>query len=65
MRHGKGRWCGGVGGEEHGGNGGGQLYRRGHWALTMRLLQNGNYPDPSLTSALPLKRQFRDPYADW
>ncbi|CZT22260.1 uncharacterized protein RCC_08129 [Ramularia collo-cygni] len=26
---------------------------------------NGNYPDPSLTSALPLKRQFRDPYADW
>lgn len=28
-------------------------------------LQNGNYPDPSLTSALPVKRQFRDPYADW
>lgn len=27
--------------------------------------QNGNYPDPSLTSALPLKRQHRDPYADW
>ncbi|QIW97926.1 hypothetical protein AMS68_003444 [Peltaster fructicola] len=27
--------------------------------------QNGNYPDPSLTSALPIKRQFRDPYADW
>ncbi|KJX99735.1 NADH:ubiquinone oxidoreductase 20.1kD subunit like protein [Zymoseptoria brevis] len=26
---------------------------------------NGNYPDPSTTSALPLKRQFRDPYADW
>ncbi|EME46654.1 hypothetical protein DOTSEDRAFT_126442 [Dothistroma septosporum NZE10] len=26
---------------------------------------NGNYPDPSLTSALPIKRQFRDPYADW
>jgi NADH dehydrogenase (ubiquinone) 1 beta subcomplex subunit 8 len=26
---------------------------------------NGNYPDPSLTSALPLKRQFRDPYAEW
>ncbi|KAF2170217.1 hypothetical protein M409DRAFT_19819 [Zasmidium cellare ATCC 36951] len=26
---------------------------------------NGNYPDPSLTSALPVKRQFRDPYADW
>ncbi|KXT13341.1 hypothetical protein AC579_6036 [Pseudocercospora musae] len=26
---------------------------------------NGNYPDPSLTSALPIKRQHRDPYADW
>ncbi|KAK0249449.1 hypothetical protein B0A54_03706 [Friedmanniomyces endolithicus] len=26
---------------------------------------NGNYPDPSLTSALPIKRQFRDPYGDW
>ncbi|TKA78333.1 hypothetical protein B0A55_03613 [Friedmanniomyces simplex] len=26
---------------------------------------NGNYPDPTLTSALPIKRQFRDPYADW
>lgn len=26
---------------------------------------NGNYPDPSLTSALPIKRQFRDPYAGW
>ncbi|KAK5111936.1 hypothetical protein LTR85_011683 [Meristemomyces frigidus] len=26
---------------------------------------NGNYPDPSTTSALPIKRQFRDPYADW
>ncbi|USW53417.1 Putative NADH dehydrogenase [ubiquinone] 1 beta subcomplex subunit 8 [Septoria linicola] len=26
---------------------------------------NGNYPDPSLTSALPVKRQFRDPYGDW
>ena len=26
---------------------------------------NGNYPDPSLTSALPLKRQFRDPYGGW
>ncbi|KAK3112645.1 hypothetical protein LTR53_010868 [Teratosphaeriaceae sp. CCFEE 6253] len=26
---------------------------------------NGNYPDPSLTSGLPIKRQFRDPYADW
>ncbi|KAI6885276.1 hypothetical protein KC363_g2842 [Hortaea werneckii] len=26
---------------------------------------NGNYPDPTLTSALPVKRQFRDPYADW
>lgn len=26
---------------------------------------NGNYPDPSTTSALPLKRQFRDPYGDW
>merc|ERR1711977_78123 len=26
---------------------------------------NGNYPDPNLTSALPVKRQFRDPYADW
>lgn len=23
---------------------------------------NGNYPDPSATSALALKRQFRDPY---
>jgi hypothetical protein len=28
-------------------------------------VQNGNYPDPSLTSSLPLKRQHRDPYADW
>lgn len=28
-------------------------------------MQNGNYPDPSLTSALPIKRQFRDPHADW
>ena len=28
-------------------------------------MQNGNYPDPTLTSALPVKRQFRDPYADW
>ena len=27
--------------------------------------QNGNYPDPNLTSALPIKRQLRDPYADW
>jgi len=27
--------------------------------------QNGNYPDPNLTSALPVKRQFRDPYGDW
>lgn len=27
--------------------------------------QNGNYPDPSLTSALPVKRQFRDPYGGW
>ncbi|KAJ8608234.1 hypothetical protein MRB53_039765 [Persea americana] len=26
---------------------------------------NGNYPDPSKTSALPIKRQFRDPHADW
>lgn len=26
---------------------------------------NGNYPDPTLTSALPVKRQFRDPYAGW
>jgi len=26
---------------------------------------NGNYPDPSTTSALPLKRQFRDPRAEW
>ncbi|EMC99310.1 hypothetical protein BAUCODRAFT_31628 [Baudoinia panamericana UAMH 10762] len=26
---------------------------------------NGNYPDPSLTSALPVKRQHRDPYGDW
>ncbi|GIZ42465.1 hypothetical protein CKM354_000573500 [Cercospora kikuchii] len=26
---------------------------------------NGNYPDPSLTSALPIKRQFRDPHGDW
>lgn len=26
---------------------------------------NGNYPDPNLESALPVKRQFRDPYADW
>lgn len=26
---------------------------------------NGNYPDPSLNSALPVKRQFRDPYGDW
>ncbi|KAK0841969.1 hypothetical protein LTR03_009601 [Friedmanniomyces endolithicus] len=26
---------------------------------------NGNYPNPSLTSALPIKRQFRDPYGDW
>ena len=23
---------------------------------------NGNYPDPSLTSALPIKRSLRDPY---
>jgi len=29
------------------------------------LPQNGNYPDPNTTSALPVKRQFRDPYADW
>ena len=29
------------------------------------MVQNGNYPDPSTTSDLPLKRQFRDPYADW
>ncbi|KAF2216059.1 hypothetical protein CERZMDRAFT_82107 [Cercospora zeae-maydis SCOH1-5] len=29
------------------------------------LNMNGNYPDPSLTSALPIKRQFRDPYGDW
>ena len=27
--------------------------------------QNGNYPDPNVTSALPVKRQFRDPYGDW
>ena len=26
---------------------------------------NGNYPDPSKTSALPLKRQFRDPRGEW
>ncbi|KAK3723274.1 hypothetical protein LTR37_001997 [Vermiconidia calcicola] len=26
---------------------------------------NGNYPDPNLTSALPIKRQFRDAYGDW
>ena len=26
---------------------------------------NGNYPDPSKTSALALKRQFRDPHAEW
>jgi hypothetical protein len=26
---------------------------------------NGHYPDPSKTSALPLKRQFRDPHAEW
>jgi NADH dehydrogenase (ubiquinone) 1 beta subcomplex subunit 8 len=26
---------------------------------------NGNYPDPSKTSALPLKRQFRDPRGQW
>lgn len=26
---------------------------------------NGEYPDPSATSALPVKRQFRDPYGDW
>lgn len=26
---------------------------------------NGNYPDPTLISALPIKRQFRDPYAGW
>ena len=26
---------------------------------------NGHYPDPSTTSALPLKRQFRDPHAEW
>lgn len=26
---------------------------------------NGNYPDPSQTSALPLKRQFRDPHGKW
>jgi NADH dehydrogenase (ubiquinone) 1 beta subcomplex subunit 8 len=29
------------------------------------VLQNGNYPDPSLTSALPVKRQHRDPYGEW
>ena len=29
------------------------------------LLQNGDYPDPNLTSALPVKRQHRDPYGDW
>ena len=29
------------------------------------VLQNGNYPDPSLTSALPIKRQHRDPYGEW
>lgn len=28
-------------------------------------MQNGNYPDPSKTSALALKRQFRDPHAEW
>jgi NADH dehydrogenase (ubiquinone) 1 beta subcomplex subunit 8 len=28
-------------------------------------MMNGNYPDPSKTSALPLKRQFRDPHAEW
>jgi len=27
--------------------------------------QNGHYPDPSLTSALPLKRSLRDPYGNW
>ncbi|KXL51488.1 MAG: hypothetical protein FE78DRAFT_118889, partial [Acidomyces sp. 'richmondensis'] len=26
---------------------------------------NGHYPDPSLTSALPLKRSLRDPYGNW
>ncbi|KAF1825411.1 uncharacterized protein K489DRAFT_421695 [Dissoconium aciculare CBS 342.82] len=31
----------------------------------MAVLQNGNYPDPSLTSALPIKRQHRDPYGEW
>ena len=29
------------------------------------LSQNGDYPDPNLTSALPVKRQHRDPYGDW
>lgn len=28
-------------------------------------LQNGGYPDPSLTSALPVKRSLRDPYGGW
>lgn len=27
--------------------------------------QNGGYPDPSLESALPIKRSHRDPYGDW
>ena len=29
---------------------------------SMDPFMNGNYPDPSKTSALALKRQFRDPY---
>ena len=36
-----------------------------HSADAEAAAMNGNYPDPSATSALPLKRQFRDPYADW
>ena len=26
---------------------------------------NGSYPDPGKISALPIKRQFRDPYGEW
>ncbi|KAF2720434.1 hypothetical protein K431DRAFT_321008 [Polychaeton citri CBS 116435] len=33
--------------------------------LTSKLPQNGNYPDTKLTTSLPVKRQFRDPYGDW
>lgn len=45
------------------------LSHTSHWNCTRlirsSLHQNGNYPDPSLTSALPIKRQFRDPHGDW